>query len=103
MGDLSRVREKIRANFPKEDQTQSRREIRWARETTNSIVSSCGTYRISKMEDPDNPGLCGFRLDLCATPASASKFIVGPVLLMRDAKEAADRHRNGEPLQACLT
>ncbi len=69
----------------------------------NSIVSSCGTYRISKMEDPDNPGLCGFRLDLCATPASASKFIVGPVLLMRDAKEAADRHRNGEPLQACLT
>lgn len=100
MPTLEAVREKIKANFPK--QAQSRRELAWNRETATSIVSECGVYRISKVEDPENKGVYGFSLSLAATPTAAPKHLSGPFLIPKHAREAAQAHANGEPLQADL-
>lgn len=102
MRTLEEIRQKIRNNFPKE--TQSRREIplRWNRETMHTMTSECRTYRISKMEDPQNPGVFGYELSLPATPTSAPKHLAGPFLIPKDARDAAEAHRRGEPLQADL-
>lgn len=102
MKTLEEIRQKIRNNFPKE--AQSRREIRleWNRESMTTVVSTCRTYRISKMEDPQNRGVYGYELSLVATPTSAPKHLSGPFLIPKDARDAADAHRRGEPLQADL-
>lgn len=102
MRTIEEIREKIRNNFPKE--TQSRREIQleWNRETSNTMITSCYTYRIVKQEDPQNKGCFGYSLQLAATPTSAPKHLCGPFLIPRDARDAAQRHYNGEPLQADL-
>jgi hypothetical protein len=99
---LEEVRQKIRANFPTE--AQSRREIllQWNRETAHTIVSECRTYRISKMEDPQNKGVFGYALSLVATPTSPNRHLCGPFLHPKDARDAAQRHHDGLPLQADL-
>jgi hypothetical protein len=99
---LEQIRQKIRNNFPKE--TQSRREIRleWNRESMTTVVSTCRTYRISKMEDPLNKGVYGYALSLVATPTTPNKHLSGPFLLPRDARSAAQAHHDGMPLQADL-
>lgn len=44
----------------------------------------------------------GYYLSLAATPTSQPKHLSGPFLLPRDARDAAQHHANGEPLQADL-
>ena len=74
-----------------------KRPLEWDRETATTITSSCGRYRISKryVKDEDTEGYF-----LSAT--SPPKHIAGPFLLPRDARDAAQCHANGEPLQADL-
>jgi hypothetical protein len=67
-----------------------------------TIVSECRTYRISKMEDPQNKGIYGYSLSLCATPTAPNIHLCGPFLIPKDAREAAQRHKDGQPLQADL-
>lgn len=102
MKTLEEVRQKIKRNFPKEAQSSLKRELVWNRETVHSLITSCATYRISKMEDPHNPGLYGYALSLAATPTSAAKHLCGPFITAKECREAAQRHMNGEPLQANL-
>jgi hypothetical protein len=103
MPTIEEIRKKIQRNFPSEAQSDRRSEaLVWNRETAVTIVSSCGTYRISKMEDPTNKGLFGYALALAPTPTAAAKHLCGPLITARECREAADRHRKGEPLQADL-
>lgn len=106
MPTLEEVQARIRKNFPTRGrQAQSgaqRQKLEWNRETGTTIITSCGTYRISKLYVKDED-LEGYFLSLAATPTSAPKHLSGPFLLPRDAREAADRHVNGEPLQADLS
>jgi hypothetical protein len=76
--------------------------LEWNRETMHTITSRCHTYRIVKQEDPKNEGIFGYSLTLAATPTSAPKHLCGPFLYPKDARDAAERHRRGEPLQADL-
>lgn len=100
---LEEVRVRIKRNFPTEARSAAQRQklLTWDRETITTIKSSCGRYRISKQyvkeEDCE-----GYFLSLCATPTSAPKHLSGPFLLPRDAREAAQLHASGEPLQADL-
>jgi|HubBroStandDraft_6_1064221.scaffolds.fasta_scaffold216534_6 hypothetical protein len=102
MPTIDEIREKIRANFPRE--TQSRRDapLEWNRETATTIMSACRTYRISKMEDPKNEGVYGYELSLAATPTSANKHLSGLFFSPKEARDAAQRHKDGIPLQADL-
>jgi hypothetical protein len=100
---LEEIRQKIKRNFPQKGQSSLKRELIWNRETAHTLVTSCATYRISKMEDPHNPGLFGYALSLAPTPTSVAKHLCGPLLTARDAREAAQRHVDGEPLQADLS
>lgn len=102
MPTFEEVRARIQRNIPKGSTPRSDRELQWERETASTIVSLCGRYRISKMEDPKNPGIFGFGLALCATPTSAPKHLSGPFFSAKDAREAAQAHLRGEPLQADL-
>jgi hypothetical protein len=98
MKTLEQVREQIRKNFPQGTGQRSRcAPITWNRETGTTIVSSCGRYRISRryVKDEDTEG---YFLSSCSPP----KHISGPYLIPRDAREAAQAHANGEPLQADL-
>lgn len=103
MPTLEEVRAKIQRNMPKETQSAKPKRLEWDRETAQTIVSACGTYRISRMEDPHNPGIYGFGLWLAPTPTSASKHLSGPYFTAKDARDAAQAHVNGEPLQAHLS
>lgn len=102
MRTLEEIREKIKRNFPKE--TQSRREalLEWHHETMHTLTTSCGTYRISRMEDPQNRGVFGYELSFAATATSPPKHISGPFLTPKEARDAAQRYHAGEPLQADL-
>lgn len=101
---LEQVRERIKANFPTQAQSDAKRQkpLEWQRETMNTIVSTCGTYRIVKREDPTNAGVYGYTLQLAPTPTSAPKSLTGPLFLPKDAREAAQMHKDGVPLQANL-
>lgn len=96
MKTLEQVREQIRKNFPK-GAIKPSGLLTWNRETATTIVSSCGRYRISEryVKDEDCKA---FFLSSCSPP----KHISGPYLIPRDAREAAQSHANGEPLQADL-
>lgn len=48
MQTLEQIKEKIRANFPKQAQSPCETLV-WNRETGTTIVSSCNKYRISKL------------------------------------------------------
>jgi hypothetical protein len=54
------------------------------------------------MEDPHNKGLFGYALSLAPTATSPAKHLCGPFPIAKDCREAAQRHANGEPLQADL-
>jgi hypothetical protein len=99
---LEEIRQKIRNNFPKEAQSRRETPLLWNRETMHTMITDCGTYRIVKQEDPQNKGIFGYSLQLAATPTSAPKHLSGPFLIPRDAREAAQRHADGELLQADL-
>lgn len=99
---FEKVREKIKRNMPGQTQSAKPKCLEWSRETAMSIVSTCGKYRIAKMEDPANPGIFGYGLALAATSTSPPRHISGPFLLPKDARDAAEDHRNGIPLQADL-
>ena len=103
MPTLEEVRERIKRNFPTQAQSDAKRQkaLEWNRETVTTIKSSCGVYRISKQYVKDED-LEGYFLSLCATATSAPKHLSGPFLLPRDARDAAQRHANGEALQADL-
>lgn len=45
--DMEQVREKIRANFPKEARSTPA-PLRFERETRNTLVSTCNRFRVSK-------------------------------------------------------
>lgn len=104
MPTIEEIRERIKRNFPQEARSAAQRQklLTWDRETVTTIKSSCGTYRISRqyVEDEDCEG---YFLSLCATSTSAPKHLSGPFLLPRDARDAAQRHSQGEPLQADLS
>ncbi len=74
-----------------------RAALTWDRETATTITSSCGRYRISKRYVKEED-LEGYFLSSCSPP----KHIAGPFLFPKDAREAAQRHARGEPLQADL-
>jgi hypothetical protein len=100
MRTLEQVREQIRRNFPK-GAIKPKGPIVWNRETATTIVSNCGTYRINRIyvKDEDTQG---YFLQLCPTPTAAAKHLAGPFLIPRDAREAAQMHADGLPLQADL-
>jgi hypothetical protein len=104
MPTIEQIRAKIRRNFPDQTQSDAQRQkpLAWNRETMTTIVSECRTYRISKMEDPQNKGVYGYTLTLVATPTSPNRHLCGPLLLPKDCREAAQRHKDGLPLQADL-
>jgi len=102
MKTLEQVREQIRRNFPSGTaQSSHKGPLVWNRETATTIVSSCGTYRINRMfvkaEETE-----GYFLQLAPTPTAAAKHLAGPFLIPRDAREAAQMHADGLPLQADL-
>lgn len=99
---IDEIRQKIRNNFPKEAQSRRETPLLWNRETMHTITSECGTYRVSRMEDPHNPGVFGYALSLSATPTAAPKHLAGPYFTPKEAREAAQRHKDGIPLQADL-
>ena len=102
MKTLEQVREQIRRNFPADTAQSSRKgPLVWNRETATTIVTSCGTYRINRMyvKDEDTQG---YFLQLSQTPTAAAKHLAGPFLIPRDAREAAQMHADGLPLQADL-
>jgi hypothetical protein len=101
MHSLNDIREKIRRNFP-QGPSSPKRTLVWNRETAHTLITTCATYRISKMEDPKNKGLIGYALSLAPTPTSKAKHLCGPLVTAKDCREAAQRHANGEPLQADL-
>ena len=100
---LEQIRTKIRRNFPTEAQSAAQRQklLTWNRETATTIVSECRRYRIAKMYVKDED-LEGYFLSSVATPTSAPKHLAGPFLLPRDAREAAQMHADGVPIQAPL-
>lgn len=104
MRTLEQVRAQIQRNFPTQAQSDAKRQklLEWNRETMSTIVTSCGTYRIAKMEDPMNTGVYGYSLMLTPTPTASPKHLCGPFLIPKDAREAAQRHADGLPLQADL-
>jgi hypothetical protein len=103
MKTLEQIREQIRRNFPSDTaQSSHPRQLTWNRETATTIVSSCGTYRISRKEDPGNKGLWGYALELSQTPTAKARHLCGPMVLAKDCREAAQRHLEGLPLQADL-
>lgn len=102
MKTLEQVREQIRKNFPQDPAHSNHKgPLVWNRETATTIVSSCGTYRINRIyvKDEDTQG---YFLQLCPTPTAGSKHLAGPFLIPRDAREAAQMHADGLPLQADL-
>jgi hypothetical protein len=102
MPTIDEIRQKIRNNFPKDTQSRRDKPLVWNRETATTIVSECRRYRISKMYVKDED-LEGYFLSSVATPTQAPKHIAGPFLLPRDAREAAQMHADGVPLQADLS
>jgi hypothetical protein len=103
MPSFEEVRRKIARHFPK-DQAGSdakRQKLIWDWETARTIIDSTGVYRITKKID-EELHVTGYSLELCATPTSPPRHLSGPFLLPRDARDAAEAHRNGEPLQADL-
>lgn len=96
MKTLEQVREQIRKNFPK-GAVKPCGKLTWDRETINSITSSCGRYRITERYVKDEDAK-GFFLSSCSPP----RHISGPYLIARDAREAAQLHSEGQPLQADL-
>lgn len=102
MKTLEEIRQKIKRNFPQQSDSSLKRELIWNRETAHTLITSCATYRISKMEDPHNKGLFGYALSLAPTASSPAKHLCGPFPIAKDCREAAQRHANGEPLQADL-
>jgi hypothetical protein len=101
MPTLEEVRAKIRKNFPQAGSDAKRQKLLWDWETARTIIDSTGTYRITKKMD-EEVNVVAYSLELCATPTSPPKHLCGPFLLPRDARDAAQRHANGEPLQADL-
>jgi len=98
---FEQVQARIQRNKPVADRSVGPKSLLWERETTTSIIETTGKYRIVKREDPDLQ-VIGYSLELCATPTSAPKHLCGPFLLPRDARDAAQRHYEGLPLQADL-
>jgi len=99
---LEQVREKIKRNFPDQARSAKQKLLEWNRATATTILSGCGTYMIYKQEDPTNPGIWGYSVSLCPTPTSEARHLSGPFLLPKDARQAAQDHANGIPLQATL-
>jgi hypothetical protein len=101
---MDEIREKIKRNFPTEAQSDAKRQklLAWNRETATTIVSQCRTYRICRQFVKED-GAEGYFLTLCATPTAPNRHLSGPFLLPRDAREAAQRHADGIPLQADLS
>jgi hypothetical protein len=75
--------------------------LEWDRETATTITSSCGRYRLN-LKFSEEDGAKGWFLELCQTPTSAAKHVGGPYLLARDARHAAQCHKDGMALQADL-
>lgn len=99
---LEQVRAKIKRNFPDQSGSAKQKLLEWNRETMNTVITSCGTYRIVKREDPQNEGVYGYTVELAPTPTSGPKHVYGPVLHPKDARQAAQDHANGLPMQAML-
>jgi hypothetical protein len=100
MPTFEEVRKRIARHFPS-DRTPAKRELSWDHETARTMIDSTGTYRITKKVD-EELGVQGYSLELCATPTSPPRHLCGPFLLPRDARAAAQAHKDGVPLQADL-
>lgn len=104
MQTIDQIRSKIRKNFPKEmtGSEPKAQKLRWNRETQTSLVSSCGLYRINRVSDSEE-GTVNYWASICATLSAPPKNIAGPFNNAKEAREAAQAHLNGEPMQANLT
>jgi hypothetical protein len=100
METLEAIREKIKANFPKAGSAQQKRLL-WNRESLTTLISNCGTYRISRISDSETETIAYF-VELAPTPTSAPKRIAGPYKIAKDARHAAQCHADGIAMQADL-
>lgn len=99
---LEKVRERIKANFPTQAQSDAKRQklLEWNRETASTMTSTCRRYRIVKHQDgPDN---VEYTLWSIATIAQAPKKITGPFITAKECRDAAQDYHNGMPMQADL-
>ncbi len=94
---LEEARARIRRNFPKG--TEGEQALRWDRDSNTAIISSCGTYRITKVITASQ---IAYWVWLCATAHAPARTIAGPYAQPWVARGAAQAHRNGEPMQAQL-
>jgi hypothetical protein len=99
---LEEIQQRIKRNYPSPERQAIRKILTWDRETATTIKSSCGTYRICRVFQKGDDAE-GFNVTLCATPTAPNRHLSGPFLLPRDAREAAQRHADGIPLQADLS
>ncbi len=74
-----------------------RRPLTWDRETINTLVSDCGRYRLIRRH-VEEVGTEGWFVALCDPP----RHLSGPYLRPEAAREAAQMHARGEPIQADL-
>jgi hypothetical protein len=103
MPTFEQVREKIRKHFPKDHagSDAKRQKLQWDHETARTMIDATGTYRITKKMD-EELNVTGYWVELCATSTSAPRSLSGPYLMPRDARDAAQAHKDGLPLQADL-
>lgn len=101
---LEQARARVKANFPKETKAQSRSEtlpLSWLYETKNSKVSHNDQYRIVRACDG---AADKFKYDLfeLQLPNTTAKHIIGSLLSFKEAADAAEAHRYGQPIQSPL-
>lgn len=103
MPTIEQIREKIKRNFPKETQSDAKRQkpLEWNRETANTMTSTCHRYRIVKHSDGKDT--FEYSLWTIATPTQAPKKITGPFVTPKECRDAAQDYVNGEPMQADLS
>ena len=95
---IEQAREICRRNANgKTGERDPNKPIEWTRETMNSLVSDCGRYRLTRRHSPEDDCL-GWFLMLTSPP----RHLCGPFLIPKDARDAAQRHAQGLPLQADL-
>jgi hypothetical protein len=103
MPSFEEIRQRIKRNFPNQAQSDAKRQklLEWNRETANTITSACGRYRIVKHSD----GAQTFEYSVwsIASTTQAPKKITGPFVTPKEAREAAQDHANGMPMQADLS
>jgi hypothetical protein len=104
MPTLEEVRERIKRNFPNQTQSDAKRQklLEWNRETMNTLVTSCGRFRIHKAQDSKRETFDYTAYTIPGAGGPARK-VAGPYLTPKECRDAVQDFVNGEPMQADLT